>query len=39
MENPVFIPQSSETLSLALFNGQLVNLDNLDLDNRDAWED
>jgi len=34
-----FVPESSESLSLVLLNGQLVNLDNLDLDNREAWED
>jgi len=34
-----FVPESSESLTLVLLNGQLVNLDNFDLDNRDAWED
>ena len=35
----VFIPESKETQSLALFNSELVNLDYIDLDNRDAWDD
>jgi hypothetical protein len=39
MDNSLYIPDSSSSVLISVNFGFLSNPDDIDLDNRDAWED